>query len=94
MEQVSDVTTTRTVFGKAMFQTARPKQQPLGQEVVEEELTALEQELLEHCIDSVTVFDEIKREQTQYKQIIRDCYSWLFQKKCKLVDAFALQNHL
>jgi len=46
------------------------------------------------CIDSLTVFDEMKREQTYYKQIIKDSFSWVFSKKSKMCAAFTLEAQL
>lgn len=54
----------------------------------------VDRQVLKNCIDSITIFDEQKREQMQYKQIIRDCFSQLFKKNCKLVSSFSLEGQL
>ena len=40
----------------------------------------------------MTAFDETKREQTYYKQIIKDSFSWVFKRNSKMSKAFTLEN--
>ena len=39
-------------------------------------------------------FDQQKREQTHSKQLIRDSFGWLFQKNCKIIEAYFLHSQL
>ena len=50
--------------------------------------------LIKGCIDAITVFDENKRDQTYYKQIIRDSFGGLLKNQCSMVKAFTLENQI
>ena len=53
---------------------------------------------LEHAIkgaiDSLETFDETQREQTYYKNIVKDSFSTIFKRNCNIVKDFTLENHL
>ena len=53
-----------------------------------------ESQYIQGCIDAICTFDETRREQTYYRQIIKDSYGWLLNKKCKFVQQYTLENQL
>ena len=50
-------------------------------------------EKIQQCIETL-YFDEQKREQTYSKDLIRKSFGWLFQNKCKIIDAYFLYYQL
>ena len=48
---------------------------------------------LRQCIECL-FFEDTKREQTQSKKKISDRFGWLFNKNCKMIESFYLQDQL
>ena len=47
---------------------------------------------LKGCIDALITFDELKREQTHYRNIIRESYSKLFKENSILLNSLFMQG--
>ena len=53
-----------------------------------------DEHFIQGCIDSLTSFDETKREQTHYKQIIKDSFSYILAKNSKVSQKLFLDVQL
>jgi len=52
-----------------------------------------EPQFIQGCIDALVTFDETKRDQTHYKQIIKDSYGYVLSKHCKVSQGYFLDAH-
>ena len=43
-----------------------------------------EPKFIQGCIDAITIFDDNKREQTYYRQVIKESYSYVMAKHSKV----------
>jgi len=52
-----------------------------------------EPQFIQGCIDALVTFDETKRDQTHYKQIIKDSYGYVLSKHSKVSQGYFLHCH-
>ena len=67
--------------------------QTINMSGVGNEDSSLEQ-AIKGAIDSLETFDETQREQTYYKNIVKDSFSAILRRKCNVIQEFTLENHL